>query len=100
MSSYLWPSEDGWPYPDGEAPELADPDAGVDDDALLLKTAPAHLFDSLEPLERQVVTAHYGLDGSPPRSMKELHADLGLTRAEVRDALASGLAKLRTNLTA
>ncbi len=94
MSSYVWPSEDGWPYPDAER-ELADPNAGVDDDALLLRATPPHLFDSLEPLERQVVRAHYGLDGSPPRSMKELHTDLGLTRAEVREALAGGLAKLR-----
>jgi DNA-directed RNA polymerase sigma subunit (sigma70/sigma32) len=97
MSSYLWPNEDGWPYPDGTDAELIDPDAAVDDDALSLKATPAHLFDTLEPLERQVVTAHYGLDGSPPRSMKELHTDLGLTRAEVREALAGGLAKLRVN---
>ena len=99
MSSYLWPNDDGWPYPDSVA-ELADPDAGADDDALLLKAAPDHVLDCLEPLERRVVTLHYGLDGSPPRSMKELHADLGLTRAEVRTVLAGGLAKLRTNLTA
>jgi DNA-directed RNA polymerase sigma subunit (sigma70/sigma32) len=97
MSSYIWPNDDGWPYPDSAA-ELADPDPGADDDALLLRATPAHVFDSLEPLERQVVTAHYGLDGSPPRSMKELHVDLGLTRAEVRSALARGLAKLRTTL--
>ncbi len=99
MSSYIWPNDDGWPYPDSVG-EFADPAAGADDDALLLKAATTHMFDSLEPLERRVVTAHYGLDGSPPRSMKELHADLGLTRAEVRDALASGLAKLRTSFTA
>lgn len=94
MSSYLWPSEDGWPYPDAE-PELVDPSADVDDDALLLKATPAHLLDTLEPLEKRVVTAHYGLDGTPPRSMKELHNDLGLPRAEIREALAGGLAKLR-----
>ena len=99
MSSYIWPNDDGWPYPDSAA-ELADPDAAADDDALLLKAAPSHMFDCLEPLERHVVTAHYGLDGGVPRSMKELHTELGLTRAEVRDALASGLAKLRTNLSA
>ncbi len=96
--SYLWPNDDGWPYPDGGA-DMADPDAGVDDDALLLKAAPPHLFDKLDPLERQVVRAHYGLDGKPPRSMKQLHTDLALTRAEVREALAGGLAKLRAHLT-
>ena len=96
--SYLWPNDDGWPYPDAGA-DLADPEAAVDDDVLLLKTAPPHLFDELDPLERQVVMAHYGLDGSPPRSMKQLHADLAISRAEVREALAGGLAKLRTHLT-
>jgi DNA-directed RNA polymerase sigma subunit (sigma70/sigma32) len=99
MSTFLWPAEDGWPYPDGEA-ELVDLDATVDDDALLLKTAPAHLFDTLDPVERKVVTAHYGLDGSSARSMKELHTELGMSRAEVREALASGLAKLRLHLSA
>ena len=96
--TYLWPNEDGWPYPDGTLPETADLEQSVDDDAMVLRAAPAHLFDGLDPLERQVVRAHYGLDGAPPRNMKELRADLGLPKAEVREALASGLAKLRTRL--
>lgn len=99
MSTYLWPSEDGWPYPDGDL-DLEDPAAGVDDDALLLRATPTHLLDTLAPLERRVVTAHYGLDGSPPRSMKQLHADLGLPRAEIKEALVSGLVKLRFTLSA
>jgi hypothetical protein len=33
-----------------------------------------------------------------PRTMKELHNDLGVTRADLREALGSGLAKLRTQL--
>jgi DNA-directed RNA polymerase sigma subunit (sigma70/sigma32) len=97
MTSYLWPSEDGWPYPDVEGEE-ASFDEAFDEDALVLRAAPRHLFDQLEPLERQVVMSHYGLDGSSPRSMKELHGDLGLTRTAVREALAGGLAKLRLQL--
>ncbi len=97
MTSYLWPSDDGWPYPDVEGEE-ASVDEAFDEDALVLRAAPPHLFDQLEPLERQVVTSHYGLDGSPARTMKQLHADLGLTRTAVREALASGLAKLRSQL--
>jgi hypothetical protein len=30
--------------------------------------------------------------------MKQLHAEMGLPRAELRDALGTGLAKLRTEL--
>lgn len=96
-SSYLWPNDDGWPYPDG-ADDIASLDGAIDDDALVIRAAPPHLFDALDPMERKVVTAHYGLDGSPPRSMKELHHDLGVPRSELRESLAGGLAKLRTRL--
>lgn len=99
MSTYSWPNEDGWPYPDVES-EPIDLDAEVDDDALMLRATPPHLFDDLEPLERRVVVAHYGLDGTPAKSMKQLHHELGMNRAEVRDALAGGLAKLRLHLNA
>jgi len=97
MTSYVWPSDDGWPYPDVEGEE-ASVDEAYDEDALVLRAAPPHLFDQLDPFELQVVTAHYGLDGSPPRSIKQLHTDFGQTRAAVRDALAGGLAKLRQRL--
>ncbi len=96
MHSYLWP-EDGWPYPDGKA-ELPDLDSNLDEDAIVLRGLGPRLFEPLDPLERQVITAHYGLDGSPPRTMKELHHEMGMSRAEVRDVLAGGLAKLRDSL--
>ena len=97
MSSFFWPSEDGWPYPDTEG-ETIDLAGGVDDDALNLRAAPPHLFDHLDPLERQIITAHYGLDGQPARTMKQLHTDLGMPRADLRQVLGAGLAKLRSEL--
>ena len=97
MRSYVWPSEDGWPYPDGRT-ELPDLDSNIDEDAIVLRGAGSRLFDLLEPLERQVITSHYGLDGTPPRTMKELHHQMGLPRTELREALAGGLAKLRISL--
>jgi DNA-directed RNA polymerase sigma subunit (sigma70/sigma32) len=97
MSSFFWPSDEGWPYPDTVG-ETIDLDATTDDDALSIRAAPAQLFDHLDPLERAVITAHYGLEGKDPRTMKELHAEMGLPRAELRDALGTGLAKLRTEL--
>ena len=95
MSSY-WPTEDGWPYQD-ERPQEVDLTASVDDDVLSLSIE-AHLLDDLEPLERQVIENHYGLHGIAPRSMKELRTELGVPRADLRSALGSGLAKLRTHL--
>lgn len=101
MRSDLW-SEDGWPYPDSPSPsnpaEQADLDWVVDEDAVVLRGAGRHLFDVLEPVEHQVITAHYGLNGVPARSMKELHHDLGLSRSELREVLGCGLAKLRSSL--
>ena len=91
------PAEDGWPYPDGRA-EVTDPGSELDDDLLLLRAPSPHLFEGLDDLERQVVMAHYGLDGQPARTMKQLHVELGLSRAELRDALGSGLEKLRARL--
>ena len=97
MSSFLWPNEEGWPYPD-TAGETVDLGATTDDDDLCLRAAPGQLFDHLDPLERAVITAHYGLEGQQPRTMKQLHAEMGLPRAELRHVLGSGLAKLRTEL--
>jgi DNA-directed RNA polymerase sigma subunit (sigma70/sigma32) len=97
MSSYVWPNEDGWPYPDSGA-EWVDQEGDIDDDILSLRLAPPHLLDDLEPLERQVITSRFGLYGTPARSLKQLHNELGVPRADLRDALGSGLAKLRTRL--
>lgn len=97
MRTFLWPSEDGWPYPDS-GPELTDLSADMDDDLLSLRVPPPHLFEHLDPIERQVITTHYGLGGQPARNMKQLHADTGLSRAELRQVLGSGLDKLRSEL--
>jgi DNA-directed RNA polymerase sigma subunit (sigma70/sigma32) len=98
MSSYVWPRDDGdgWPYPDTER-ETIDLSSEVDDDALSVRLTPS-LLNSLDPLERVLIASRYGLGGTPIRSMKQLHAELGLPRDELRNALGSGLAKLRTQL--
>jgi DNA-directed RNA polymerase sigma subunit (sigma70/sigma32) len=93
-----WPTEDGWPYADTRLEE-ADIAAEPDDDLLNITAPPPHLYDDLEPLERQVISSRFGLGGAPVRSMKQLHADLGVPRADLRLALGSGLAKLRDHLT-
>jgi DNA-directed RNA polymerase sigma subunit (sigma70/sigma32) len=101
MRSFPWPSDDGWPYPDSDgvvADGVEDLAAAVDDDIVSLHVMSTHVFDGLDPLERRVVIGRYGLEGAPPRSMKELHHELGVPRADLRIALGSGLEKLRTHL--
>jgi DNA-directed RNA polymerase specialized sigma24 family protein len=99
MSTFVWPTDDGWPYPDTPS-EVIDLDGEADDDLLSLTSAPAHLLDHLSSLEREVVAARFGLAGHPERSMRELVAETGVPRSELRDALGSGLAKLRVQLQA
>ncbi|MEY2571378.1 MAG: hypothetical protein QOE63_1728 [Acidimicrobiaceae bacterium] len=103
MSDAIWPSDEGWPYPDADAPEgdhedLADADADTDDDLVSLHAAAPHLLDDLAPLERWVVVARYGLDGRPARTMRAIQHQLGLPRAELRTALGGALDKLRTRV--
>jgi RNA polymerase nonessential primary-like sigma factor len=98
MGTFLWPADDGWPYPDALG-DLVDITSDPDDELLSIKND-AHLLDSLDPLEREVVSARFGLRGHEVRTMKQLHADLGLSRDDLKLALGSGLAKLRTRLTA
>ena len=101
MRTYLWPGDTGWPTPDQDEVEpldVIDLDAELDLDALSLHAPPPHLFDALTSTERTVLGARFGLGGQPVRSMKELHAELGLSRHDLRDALASALAKLRDQL--
>ena len=101
----LYPTDDGWPYPDGLA-ELAVDDE-VDLDALELRVDP-HAFADLTELEYYVVTRRYGItdtgiaDGASatgPASMKALARDLECTHAEVAAVLGAALDKLRTRLT-
>lgn len=97
MSTFVWPTDDGWPYPDSP-PEVVDLDGEADDDLLNLTAAPTQLLATLSPLEQEVVRARFGLGGHPLWSMRELAAATGLARGDLRDALGSGLAKLRMQL--
>jgi hypothetical protein len=93
----LFPTDDGWPYPDGGlGPDLVD-DGEPDLDVLELR-ADRHAYDALTPLERAAVFRRFGLDGLPPCSVKLLGPELGCTRAEAREVLGSGIDKLRDRL--
>ncbi|HUP87104.1 MAG TPA: sigma factor-like helix-turn-helix DNA-binding protein [Acidimicrobiales bacterium] len=94
----LWAAEDGWPYPDalGDFVDVA----GEADDDLLSVTADRHLLDSLDPIEREVVAARFGLRGHEVRTVQQLGGDLHLPNEEIRSALGTGLEKLRNHLSA
>ena len=92
-------SEDGWPYrDDGDDAEQLEPidlRSDADDDLVALHALPTHALTGLTDMERTVVSARFGLDGHRPRTLRELHDELGLSRERVRQSLADGLDKLR-----
>jgi hypothetical protein len=95
----VFPTDDGWPYPD--LPRGFDDPADADEvdlDALELRADP-HAFESLDPIEYQLVTRRFGFNG-PAMSMKELAHDLGWSHSQTRDVLGAAIDKLRTRLTA
>jgi DNA-directed RNA polymerase sigma subunit (sigma70/sigma32) len=105
----LFPTDDGWPYPDiafsefgasqlGPIEQVADDD--VDLDLLELRVDP-HAYSDLTELEYFAVSWRYGVgDGCAPHSMKELASELGCNHAEARTVLGGALDKLRHRLLA
>ena len=83
--------------PDPDELDVEDPAASFDDDLVALHASGTHLFDGLDPLERQVVAGRFGFDGRP-HTFRELSAETGLPQSQVRRALGHGLAKMRTRL--
>ena len=91
----VFPSDDGWPYPDATGRDLI---ADVPDlDALELRADP-HAFECLDPTEYELVARRFGFSGAAT-SMKDLAHERGWSRTQTRDVLGGAIDKLRTRLT-
>ena len=98
-----WRSDEGWPYPDvdeleGTVHDPADLDAEPDDALLALHGLRPHLLDGLSPLQRAVLAGRFGLDGRDARTMRQLQAELGLDRAQLRFLYGDAMAIVRHRL--
>lgn len=98
-----WRSDEGWPYPDvdeldGTVHDPADLDAEPDDALLALHGLGTHLLDGLSPLQRSVLAGRFGLEDGRPRSMRELQAELGLERQQLRFLYGDAMAVVRHRL--
>jgi DNA-directed RNA polymerase specialized sigma24 family protein len=93
----LFPTDEGWPYPDSDGdPTLAGAgfvDDEVDLDALQL-VANAHAFDGLNAAERDALDRRFWQG----ESMKELARSLGCTHAEAAVVLGHAVDKVRRRL--
>ena len=92
----LFPTDDGWPYPDQPRAEpLADtPDLDA------LEMLGPHAFDALTDDEREALFLNFGLQGNNAVSMKELAPLLGCSRSDARDRLGRAIDKVRVQLQA
>ena len=73
--------------------EVPDPDEALA--PRLRREVLQQLVDRLPERERTVLRMRYGLDGEPPRTMREVARRLGLTAEGVRQVELRALAKLR-----
>jgi DNA-directed RNA polymerase sigma subunit (sigma70/sigma32) len=90
----LFPTDDGWPYPDVPGLEQV---ADVPDLDALEMLGP-HAYDVLTDSERDALFWHFGLDGGTALSMKELGPKLGCSRADARAMLGRAIDKVRVQL--
>ena len=87
-------SDSGWSIGEMVMDERAkSPDeAMIDHD--VLKTA-IELLDTLDTREATVLRMRFGLNDTPPHTLKEIGAELGLTRERVRQIETEALARLQ-----
>jgi RNA polymerase sigma factor (sigma-70 family) len=52
------------------------------------------LLDEINPREADVLRLHYGLDGKPPLTLRQIGVKLGLTRERIRQIQHEALSKL------
>jgi DNA-directed RNA polymerase sigma subunit (sigma70/sigma32) len=90
----LFPTDDGWPYPDAPRRELTADDPDFD----ALELLGPHVYDNLTALERAALQFRFGLQGAAPLSMKELAPLLGCSRAEAGAVVGRAIDKVRAQL--
>jgi hypothetical protein len=93
----LFPTDDGWPYPDG-APESWGDD-GIDLDVLELLCS-RHVYDALSVSEHEALFRHFGLGDEKALTMKQLGPALGCSHAAAAALVGSAVDKVRRHLTA
>ena len=90
----LFPSDDGWPYPDEANRELTADAPDLD----ALELLGPHAYDVHTSEERDALCLHFGLQGANALSMKELGPMLGCSRAEAGALIGSAIDKMRVQL--
>jgi DNA-directed RNA polymerase sigma subunit (sigma70/sigma32) len=90
----LFPTDDGWPYPDSTRAELVADAPDLD----ALELLGPHAYDTLTAEERAALCFRFGLEGSRAHSMKALAPVLGCTRAEAGMVLGRAIDKMRIQL--
>ena len=90
----LFPTDDGWPYPDQTEIDLIADAPDLD----ALEMLGPHSFDGLTETERNALFMHFGLQGCDALPMKVLAPKLGCTRAEAAALVGSAIDKVRVQL--
>jgi RNA polymerase primary sigma factor len=82
---------------------IADADTARPDDSILRKdeiSTVLRLLDAIDEREARVLRLRFGLDGKEPLTLKQIGAEIGLTRERVRQIEVEALRKLNQRLAA
>jgi RNA polymerase sigma factor (sigma-70 family) len=77
---------------------MSDPDSACPQQSLIRRDLGNHLrreLAALDDRERDVIRVRFGLDGDPPRTLREAAALLGLSRERIRQIELAALLKIR-----
>lgn len=76
---------------------LPDESTSIFDDAVMdeVLTGVRRVLPTLEPRDRRILIAHFGLDGREPKGLSDLARELGVSRQRVGQILDRGLEALR-----
>jgi RNA polymerase sigma factor (sigma-70 family) len=88
-------------HPEASGPlseSMSDPDSACPQQSLIRRDLGNHLrreLAALDDRERDVIRVRFGLDGDPPRTLREAAALLGLSRERIRQIELAALLKIR-----
>ena len=100
MRPFDWPAEQGWPYGDDDGEDaVADFEDAAGDASAERARRTVHLgLEHLKADQRWLVSARFGLEGEPERSLRELSIETGRPSDELRFTIDDALDKLRGDL--